>query len=204
MPDGQLITPTQFQNSFLNKVGRYIVHVPVTKTYDNDYGQETLTDGTPEVIHAIFMRMSQKWTFDKMSDIEGGDAYVLVKGEVNLNHDDYIYAEGTRIELSSIDGNTTTISITSSSAHGLSAGDHIFIANTTNYNGVYTVATVPTTTTLTIADTIHNLAAETSGNLFRDYNKFLVKDLIKVPGKFGSTEEIVYHYANLFLYSEAD
>ena len=67
--------------------------------------------------------------------------------------------------ITSIDGDATTISITTSSAHRLIAGNTVVITDTTSYNGSYTVATAPTTTTLTITDASHNLAAESSGKI---------------------------------------
>jgi hypothetical protein len=66
--------------------------------------------------------------------------------------------------INTIDGDTTTISV-DATGHGLTANDTVRIAGTVGYNGTYIVATVPTTDTLTIADTSHNLSSEIVGQL---------------------------------------
>ena len=67
------------------------------------------------------------------------------------------------VNIASIDGDATTISVTTATAHGLIAGNNVTIAGTVGYNGVYTIATAADTTHLTITDAAHNLAAETVG-----------------------------------------
>ena len=67
--------------------------------------------------------------------------------------------------ISSIDGDTTTIVITTSSAHNLIIGDSITISGTTNYNGKFVINVVGSTTTLTINTQGFNFASESSGTI---------------------------------------
>ncbi len=67
------------------------------------------------------------------------------------------------VVIASIDGNATTISVTTATAHGLLAGQHVTIAGTVGYNGVYTIATAADTTHFTITDAGHDLDAEATG-----------------------------------------
>lgn len=196
------LSRSNFNSSFMNRVGIYAIRLPVTTTYDNGTGGESFTYGTAQVVLGALIRFKQEWLFDKAGNIEAGDAYFMTSAANTINKNDLIYGEGFPFSISSIDGNTTTISITTSSAHGLSVGASIYIHSTTNYNGVYTVATVPTPTTLTIADNSHNFAAETSGKLVRDYNIFRVDNVVIRDGAFGSNEQTTYVYCNLFLYDK--
>ena len=76
------------------KTGMQIVRYPVTKTYDETYGQETLTKGTAETINAYFTKKSTKWVFDKEGQVEGGDAFVMVKSDQDLVKDDvFLYQD---------------------------------------------------------------------------------------------------------------
>jgi len=67
------------------------------------------------------------------------------------------------VAISAIDGDATTISVTTAAAHGLAAAEHVTIAGTVGYNGLYTIATAVDTTHFTITDAGHNLAAEATG-----------------------------------------
>jgi len=194
---------TVFVSQYMGFFGNYVARLPVVTTYDNSTGGESFTYSTAQIILGALVRYKQDWMFDKAGNIEGGDAYLMTSAGNTIAKNDLIYGEGVPISISSIDGDATTISITTSSAHGLSAGQSIYIHSTTNYNGVYTVATVPTTTTLTIADTSHNVAAETSGKLVRDYNIFRVENLVTREGGFGSSQEQTYTFCNLFLYNDS-
>jgi hypothetical protein len=69
--------------------------------------------------------------------------------------------------ISSIDGDGTTIALTTSAAHGLQIGDTIRISNTTSYGTTaspvnYTIKTVPTVTTATMLSST-NAVEETNG-----------------------------------------
>ncbi len=62
----------------------------------------------------------------------------------------------------------TTVTITTSSAHALVAGDVVLIAGVTvtGYDGLYTVATVPSSTTFTYTSSQTSLAASTKGTAY--------------------------------------
>jgi hypothetical protein len=69
------------------------------------------------------------------------------------------------VAIAAIDGNATTISVETATAHGLAAGEHATIAGTVGYNGVYVIATAVDTTHLTIANATHDLGAEATGTV---------------------------------------
>lgn len=70
---------------------------------------------------------------------------------------------GATCSISSIDGDATYITVQTSTAHYLTAGQRVKISGTTNYNGKYTVGTIVNSTEYTIADTSHDLASEATG-----------------------------------------
>jgi len=201
-----LLTANDFNRILSDYFGRAVFHVSVTKTISNITGQETLTTNTPAEITAYFMRMNQRWNFDKTGNIEGGDAALLAKYTDLVASDSLIYTDGTNLTISGIDGNATTITVNTSGAHGLAAGDGVLIYGTSNYDGVYTVGNITDSDTFTIADTTHNLAAETTGQAVRDYDKFRVKEIIQVPGVFDTTKSptYVYSYCNLFVADDSE
>lgn len=74
---------------------------------------------------------------------------------------------GQDLILSNIIGNGITLSLTTTAAHLCSPGDKFVISNTTNYNGTYTVNTVPNTMQLTALSSV-NAAIETSGTFEKE------------------------------------
>jgi len=72
---------------------------------------------------------------------------------------------GSTVTIGTIDGDTTTITVDTSAAHNLVAGDTVTIAGTTNYNGTYTVATKTDADTFTITDADHNEESESEGTM---------------------------------------
>lgn len=137
--------------------------------------------------------------FDKAGLVEGGDAYLISRPSDGVAEDDFIYANGTDLVITGIDGDATTITVDTSSSHGLSVGDKIFVGGTTNYDGLYSVASTPSATQFTISDTSHDLAAETEGLVTKNFDSFIIKNHIPRYGKFGGTPEKIYDYSNLFL-----
>lgn len=81
-----------FINGPLADFGKSVTHTPITKTTSNVSGQETLTDGTPVAITAVFLLMHNKWYFDKEGLVEGGDAYLMAKPADNVRENDKITA----------------------------------------------------------------------------------------------------------------
>lgn len=70
--------------------------------------------------------------------------------------------------ITSIDdsGAGSTVEITTSSAHGLSVGDRIAVNQTANFNGIYTVASTPTTTALRTEEAVSGSpASESNGRI---------------------------------------
>jgi hypothetical protein len=74
--------------------GHNVLRTPVTKTESNITGDETLTDGTPEVITVYFSRKNAPWTFDKAGLIQGGDAQMLTQDSQTINKNDKIAYDG--------------------------------------------------------------------------------------------------------------
>jgi hypothetical protein len=85
-------------NYFTNTLrsGVSVTRIPVTKIYDETYGQETLTEGTSESIDCYFTKMKTKWFFDKEGQVEGGDGFILTKSTQTLNKDDIIVYNSRR------------------------------------------------------------------------------------------------------------
>ena len=197
-----VLSPTDFERILDDYAGREVIHMPVVRTLSNITGQETLGNGTPVLIKCYIMRTGQNWDYDKAGFIEAGDAVALTRYTDGVSADDQLYAYGVRLTISNIDGDATTITVDTSTAHGLSVGDEVVIQDTTNYDGLYTVGGITDTDTFTIADTSHDFAAETSGNATKGFQKFRVKQYFEVPGVFDSTggdTEIAYIACNLFL-----
>lgn len=65
--------------------------------------------------------------------------------------------------IATIDGDATTITVTTSTDHGLYAGAPVTITGTTNYNGSFTVAGITSSTVYTISSADHNFAVENTG-----------------------------------------
>ena len=94
--------------------------------------------------------------------------------------------------LTSIDGDADSVDVTSAS-HGLAIGDVIEVSGTTNYNGPYIVATVPTSDTFTCTDQTHDLAAETAGFVTKlsDASQPLATDLSSGSGIDRSRDRFI-------------
>lgn len=77
-------------------------------------------------------------------------------------------AIGTSLSISTITSASTTATLTTSGAHGLSTGQFVTIKGTAQYNGVYQI-TVTGTTTFTFAIPAAKPAAGAVGNVCRSY-----------------------------------
>lgn len=98
--------------------------------------------------------------------------------------------EATIGTVSSITKSGTTATVTISTAHNLFVGDSITIAGASDslYNGVFTIVTIPTTTTFTYT-MVSTPASNASGSLTATRNNYEV--IWKAPGLSG-TEEIYF------------
>lgn len=77
-------------NQILNICGCSVDLYPVTKSISNDYGDETLTEGTKQTIKVYIVKQNHRWTFDEEGQIEGGDALLLVPSTITIKKDDRI------------------------------------------------------------------------------------------------------------------
>jgi len=73
--------------------GQTLSRTPVTKTTDFA-GNETLTDGTPVNITAVFVRRRTEWSQDKDGLKENADAYIMYTTTTTVNKDDKITEGG--------------------------------------------------------------------------------------------------------------
>jgi hypothetical protein len=115
--------------------------------------------------------------YDLDSIVDNGDDTALVTMTPDVG-DDHHYQIGdeiiiensvrTRIAITSITSTATEFTVTTSAAHGFSAGDSIIIEATTpsGYNSTWVVNTTPTTTTFDVLSAIN--AGSGSGGNVRD------------------------------------
>jgi hypothetical protein len=102
----------------------------------------------------------------KLTDIDGTAVSLQLTNVVTGSRCFIIDTAETSKTISSITASGGAISITTSSAHGLSV-DHLFeVSGTVAFDGNYTVATVPSSTTLTTTET-HATGTESTGTLIR-------------------------------------
>lgn len=97
---------------------------------------------------------------------------------------------GSGISLSSISGNGTAITYTTSSVHNLDVSDKVSIygSNISGYNlKNVTVASVPSTTTFTVANSATG-SYTSGGKLIRDIDTRLNFEFYRLPVVFGSTD----------------
>ena len=128
-----VLTESDFIRILDNYAGRQIGHAIVTQTTSNISGQETLTEGNVSSIKAYLMPYKQNWNFEKAGFIEKGDAVLMAKYSDDVEMNDVIYGNGVSYSITAIDGDATTITMTTSVAHGLSSGSNIIILGTSNY-----------------------------------------------------------------------
>jgi len=127
----------------------------------------------------------------------GATTYVTaVDSATQLSLNDDIFTFTISGAISNIDGTSSTITVDTSSAHGLAVNDYVTIAGTTNYNGTFIVNTTPTTTQFTISSTAHNFSAETTGTITEPYRGYTIgrpaltkkADLYYLAGYGGTAE----------------
>ena len=89
----KILSKNDFQRILESYAGQLIKRIPITKTTSNTSGEETLTEGTPEMIKAYFMLTGQNWDYQKAGFIEKGDAVLLAKYEDGVKKNDLIVQE---------------------------------------------------------------------------------------------------------------
>lgn len=92
LPGG--ISPTDFENFPLSDFGRTVSRTPRTKSTDNITGRESWVTSSAVDITAVAIRIDKSWMFDETANIEGGDAYIMVKPDVTLSEGDLITFDG--------------------------------------------------------------------------------------------------------------
>ncbi len=84
--------------SFWRSMGifqKVITRTPVTKVVSNTTGDETLSDGTPADINAVFYKKDQVKDMGKWGQlVQNADAVVLTQPGVTLNIEDKITFDG--------------------------------------------------------------------------------------------------------------
>ena len=114
----------------------------------------------------------------------------------------YLYAgtffTGAGIPTTSITASGTAITVTTTNAHGLTLGNHVFISGTTGLtgvNGTWQIATTPTTNTFTITSTISagtaTLTAGASATLYVRAQGFVTHRAF--DGGVQFTNQLPYH-----------
>lgn len=199
-----VLTESDFEFQVLgNYAGRLLLHIPVTVRVSNVTGSEQVTDGTPNGIKAYFVRTSDVRDFEKAGLVEPAHAIMMTLFRDGIKRKDKIYTNPTSIiSISLIDGDATTITVDTTSAHGLSAGDNVAIVGTINYEGYYTIASTPTGSQFTISDTSHDFASESTGSVHINPSLFEVKEALNVQGVFdtaGVGDVFVYTTSGLSL-----
>ena len=99
MVNAGIRAPQDFENIPLTDWGQTIKRTPVTKT-TNFYGDEVLTDGTPESFTGIFFEVPKNSdTWKKYGLVRGADGIIYAKQDQTLNKNDEIIVGGKRYRL---------------------------------------------------------------------------------------------------------
>jgi len=89
-----LLSADDFDRILNDYFGRNVSHTPRTQSVSNITGEESFTEGSATDVFSYFLKRDQPWTFDKASNIEGGDAVLLAKYTDAVEKDDLIAADG--------------------------------------------------------------------------------------------------------------
>lgn len=129
-----------------------------TGTLDSAFAQIAFTNDDPTsstdiIVYANNGTDSDSWTGIGVTGDNFDDAQYGITGP----NDGYIFASPSTIKTKSISGKAlanNTATLTTSTAHGFTAGKKVKITGVdSTFNGTYTIATVPSTTTFTYART---------------------------------------------------
>jgi hypothetical protein len=81
---------TDFNNKAIVDSGVSVTRTPITKTISGNFGDEILTDGTPETIKVFIVKKNTKWFVEHAGEFEGADGMMLVKHDQTVNKNDKI------------------------------------------------------------------------------------------------------------------
>ena len=108
------------------------------------------------------------YPFETISNLAGGripKQSPQEDGEIKITYYPINIDVKNTSTISTIDGDTTTITVTTAAANVLIVGDRIVITGTTNYNGSFRVNSITSSTVFTISSTSHNQALESAGTV---------------------------------------
>jgi len=93
-----------FSNFLLKDYGISVTYTPVTKTISGDYGDETLTDGTPSTITVIpKAKIDISWKIVKLGEMTDIDAFILVAYTQTINKNDKITYQSKTYRVKDVD-----------------------------------------------------------------------------------------------------
>jgi len=120
----------------------------------------------------------------------GTKAYALTVGSTSFN-------------ISSIAFSTPTVTVTTSAAHGLIAGQTVVIASatTSGNNGTFTVATVPSSTTFTVTNSSGATQASAAGTVGVALNNKIGTAFVQVPSTGTYTASAYFLASNSSAYN---
>lgn len=137
--DGDTATITVITSNSHNLAANDLITISGTANYNGNFTVSGVTNST------TFTIASTSHNFDAETDV----------GSIQMR-------TSSSTDILSIDGDAATITVQTTSAHGLVPNDPILISGTTNYDNIFTVNTVTSSTSFTIASTLHNFDAETN------------------------------------------
>jgi hypothetical protein len=115
----------------------------------------------------------------------------FIAGNIDNPSKDIALGISTEKVVSSATSNGTVVTYTTAAAHGLTAGNKVSISNmsASKYNlKNYTVASVPTSTTFTVASTISSGSSTAAGSFVSDIDTRLGFEFYKMPITLASTD----------------
>jgi len=87
-------TNKDFNNAALNNLGKVVVRTPQVSSIDNDTGQETFSDGSPENVIVVFENTEPTPTQDPEGRTVFIEARMFIKSDQTMIVDDKITRNG--------------------------------------------------------------------------------------------------------------
>lgn len=122
--------------------------------------------------------------------------------DLNINTTDDAAFSGASI--ATIDGDATTITVTTDTDHGLYDGAPVKISGTTNYNGTFTIGSIVDANTFTISSTSYNFAAESAGTTKLNFVDNIGVFYLPNPSTLSGDVLIRGNYATATAYADGD